>query len=224
MTLATAMRPALLTVLLVLSGCATLPPAPLVPLDRSDLALGISLGGDFETHTPEVSMWLGAGFGSGVDGAVGLLAPLEFVKRVREWGEGGRRPLVPPVVLRKTFANGLGVGIGGSSVSGGFDAERDYASMAAVFVTAGPQPGAAGPVGRATLHVGYGVVHPSGIRRGETVRGTEHRGVAVWGTAEGGVGAHVLRPSVRAGSGLWLGGPGRVMQPRVAIALESGTP
>lgn len=217
-------RSTMLTALLVLSGCATLPPAPLVPLGRGDVAVGLSLGADLETRLPELNLWVGAGLGSGVDAAVGLLAPLEFVARVGERSRGGRRPLVPPVMLRRTFANGVGIGVGGASVSGGVEVERDYASMAAVFVTAGPQPGATGPVGRATLHVGVGVVHPSGVGRDEDVRGSEYRGLAVWGTGEAGVGTNAVRPSVRAGSGVWLGGPFRVMQPRVALALESGNP
>lgn len=76
------MRTAILTSLLILSGYATPPPTPLVPLGRGDVVLGLSLGVDLETRLPEMNLWVGGGPGSGVDGAVGLLAPLQLIGRV----------------------------------------------------------------------------------------------------------------------------------------------
>lgn len=152
----------LLVVTLVFAGCSGLPPDTLIPLQGGESVVGVSLGVDLDGRpNPDVSMWLGAGLGRGVDASFGVDIPIALMI-------GGPRMVAAPAVgffpglsVRKTFDNGFGVGLGSGSrflfIPSDSSSSIPHIGTAGLFVTTAT-PTDQTMQGRATLHVGYAEV------------------------------------------------------------------
>ena len=158
-----------------LSAYSGLPPETLVPLERGQTVVGLNVAVDLgEVRRPDVAGWFGVGLGGGIDAAVGLDVPLALVFGGLRAAELDRHGLLPGLAVRKTWASGVGVGVGMStrmdfSVLDSLGPGR--LSTAGAFVTAGPRPGSwdgdRWSGGRATASVGYVELEHGGVvRRG----------------------------------------------------------
>lgn len=182
------MRLVLAVTAALLAGCSGLPPDTLLPLSRGDIAVGVHVGTDLTAlKRPDVSMWVGAGLGRGVDVGVGIDAILGLLAGGPDaFGLFAMQP--PGLVVRKTWPSGVGVGIGTSTR---LDFSRHDSlgpgsvSTAGALVTVGPRPGSwdGGPLSaaRATAFVGLAAA------RTEFGRGSPAtRGLAVLGSIQAG--------------------------------------
>lgn len=218
------MRAALLPFSLALAACSGMPPDTLPSLERGQVVAGVNLAFDLATpKSPDVAGWFGAGVGAGVDLAVGFDVPLGLmVGGPRTVGALGS-PRPPGLALRKTWPNGVGVGVG-SSTRIDFSAPDSLGpgtvSSAGPFVTVGPPPRAGDGglgAGRVTALLGYGWrdrANEEGPRRGIVVQASGQVGglvahddtvrVAVVARAQGG--AFLFpRPAPLHGPALGLG-------------------
>ena len=191
----------------LLAGCSGLPPETLVPLQGGEAAAGLSLGVDLDgTPNPDVGVWAGVGLGRGVDAAVGLDVPMMLMAggpaAVGLPGKGA----LPGLSLRKTFDNGIGVGVGSGSRLLFLPADSSAAiprvSTAGVFVTTATAVDQT-LQGRATLHVGYAEVrrpNAAATRRGLAVHVASQLGPAI---AMADTARAVMAVQGRAGAFVW---------------------
>jgi hypothetical protein len=151
---------------LAFSSCSGLPPDTLVPLERGQAAMGLNVAVDLrELRRPDVAGWFGIGLGEGVDVGIGLDVPLGLLAFGPRVGYPLGRGSLPGLVLRKTWANGVGVGVG-TSTRTDFSLPDSLGLVALTtagpFVTIGPRPGSwddgQGARGRVTAYVGYAQV------------------------------------------------------------------
>lgn len=146
-----------------LSACSGLPPETLVPLERGQAVAGLNVAVDLgEVRRPDVAGWFGVGVGGGVDVAVGVDVPLALMVGGLGAVNLDRHGMLPGLAIRKTWASGVGVGVG-TSTRMDFSVPDSLGpgalSTAGAFVTVGPRPGSwdggAGSGGRATVSIGY---------------------------------------------------------------------
>ena len=172
----------------LLAGCSGLPPDSLLPLARGDVAGGAHVGVDLaRLKRPDVSAWVGVGLGRGVDVGVGADAIFGLMTTgPYAFPLFARQP--PGLVVRKTWASGLGLGVGTSTqldVSPPDSLGPAVLSTVGAIVTVGRRPGSwtGGPVGaaRATAFVGLGALRPGWGREVPTTRG-----LAVLGSVQAG--------------------------------------
>lgn len=209
-----------LVALALLAGCSGLPPETLTPLQGGETAVGITVAADLGRLTsPEVGGWFGLGLGRGVDAAIGFDIPLGFVFAGPYAVRAPTLGMLPGLSLRKSFDNGLGVGIGSSSRH--LFSARDttgsipHVATAGVFVTT-VSPSDQTLLGRATLHVGYAeVIEPNALvaRRGLAVHAAGQAGV---GIAMADTARAVVALRAQAGMFVWPG-RGRVQGPSLGL-------
>lgn len=160
------MRLVLALTTVLLAGCSGLPPDTLMPLGRGDVAAGVHMGTDLTNlRHPDVSAWVGVGVGRGVDVGVGVDAMFALLAGgLDAFDLFARQP--PGLVVRKTWASGIGVGLGTSTridLSRADSLAPTSVSTAGALVTLGPRPGSwdGRPRGaaRATAFVGVATAH-----------------------------------------------------------------
>lgn len=170
------MRAVLLVLFLGLAACSAVPPEPLVPLRAGEGAVGITADlpvGDRRARTAGVSLWAGVGAGRGVDVAFSIDAPIaapaELLAVLR-----GQATFVPPgLAVRKSFPDGLGVGLATASRSALFSEGGGFGSIAiGPFVTYGTR-GEGAVAARSTLYLVHEVRETSADRT--------RRGLAIYG-------------------------------------------
>ena len=163
--------PTVLGAALGLAACSGLPPEAPFPLERGEVAVGGTVTVDLSTlASPDASVWVGTGLGDDVDVSAGFGGGLFLVGGPAVLGvlaEG----MLPEVALRKTFDNGVSVGIGTATRLDATEISRPpidslgtYGPLIAQttvgpFVSVGTSRDAP-VVARATLHAGYSAVRP----------------------------------------------------------------
>lgn len=159
----------------VLAGCSGLPPEPIAPLRAGEFVVGATLDVPLRHGEGSLSLWAGVGAGAGVDVAASVDAPFTVFQSFYSLASGA--PLAPPgLAVRRTFGNGIGVGVGTASVIGVGNADGHPNQLTAgPFVTIGTTD-ADGLVARATGHLVYEArslgSHPrAGVRHGLSVIG-----------------------------------------------------
>ena len=198
------MRLLLLVAAASLTACSGLPPETLPALKGGEVVTGVTLAFDMQNRlNPDVGAWFGAGLGHGVDASIGVDLPAMLVISGPAAAGFPLLGIPPGLSVRKTFENGLGVGVGSGSrflFTAGRDSSHaiTHLSTAGVFVTTASREDRM-VQGRATLHVGY-----AQVRRPNTA--ATERGLAV----------HVAG---QAGPSMALGDTARVLVP---IRIQGG--
>ncbi|MEM6785593.1 MAG: hypothetical protein AAF624_17875 [Bacteroidota bacterium] len=183
-----------------------------MPLDEGETGMGVLISADLDTGAlRDMSIWVAHGFGNDVDFAWSIDAMMAAVNLMAIPIMGGEVPTGPPgLFLRKSFDNGLGIGLATSSRSATFCSGGCFAYpssgptlMIGPFITYAPVTDAPFAA-RLTTYVGYAVVsHPT-----SSTEATSRRGMAM--QAEGQLGpafrtdSTAAIPGVRATVGYWL--------------------
>ena len=216
------MRPLLLLAVAV-AGCSGLPPDTLVPLQGGEGAAGLTLAVDLDgAPNPDVNVWVAAGLGGGVDAALGVDVPLALMIAGPRAVALPLTGAFPGIAVRKTFDNGLGIGVGSASrllfIPGDSSGVVPHVSTLGAFVTAAT-PRDQTMQGRATLHLGY-----AEVRRPNA--STTQRGLAVHLAGQGGpaiamadTARAVLAVRAHAGAFVWPQ-RGRVQGPTLGLTAQ----
>ena len=179
------MRIFVLMLALGLAACSGLPPESTVALATGDVAIGLTADLPVSSRRIGSSVWAGVGVGSGVDAMFAIDAPFVLIGDLI----GGRAkeiPFAPPgIALRKSFDNGVAVGLGVGSDRSPFENPGHlYRVMAGPFASVGSSSDSSLSA-RATLYVMY---EAHSTRRGERVE--KRQGIAAYGIGTGGLLLH----------------------------------